>query len=127
MLFTFTIFGLFIFALEVVASQRVRAANAQGGVPQDWRKLFRWRFLVGTLLAVTSVFAQYPMHEAAGTYKAFGFPFFVIVFDEVGRGYTGALLVPALLGNGVIWFFLPSLFLWAWSWHGRRVSGNEHA
>ena len=117
--------GFVVFWLEIVASQRIRAANAQGYVNPKWHLLFRWRYLVGTFFAVLSVFAQYPMTSTTETYRVIGIPFFVAAFDQAGRDYVGPLTPFAFLGNLVVWFFLPSLFLWAWVSNSRRQSSQN--
>ena len=60
-------------------------------------------FVIGALLVLTIPWQAYPL----GKGTVLGIPFFAAWYDERGRDFTGAITLPALLGNALVWFLLP--------------------
>lgn len=109
------IFGVALVVLEVVASRSNRRFAAKVPAKSRWLLVHRWRILFGAPLAVASAFVSYPLAGGGDQYQISGFPFMVMAIDQRGWDYVGFLSIPFLVLNGLIWLFLPSLGLWAWS------------
>jgi hypothetical protein len=109
------IFGVGMIVLEALASRSNRGFAATARPESTWHLVYRWRYLVGAPLAVASAFVSYPLSGSEDQYQISGFPFMVMAIDQRGWDYVGILSVPFLVLNGLLWLFLPSLGLWAWS------------
>lgn len=110
----YIIIGMLLIALEVLASRRNRRFVASL-YDKKWLWVYRWRFVLGVPLAITSVFVSYPLSVGEDQYQVSGFPFMVMVIDQNGWDYVGFMSIPFLIINGFIWFCIPSLVLWGWS------------
>lgn len=111
---TIIIIGLFLIALEVLASRNNRRFAASL-YDKKWLWVYRWRFVLGVPLVITSVFVSYSFSVGDDQYQVSGFPFMVMVIDQNGWDYVGFMSIPFLIVNGLIWFCIPSLVLWGWS------------
>ena len=67
---------------------------------------------MGILLGIGSYFLWYPLEGGEDQYRVFGIPFMAYAFDQNGRDYVGALTMPAILLNFLVWSFLPQVFFW---------------
>jgi hypothetical protein len=104
-------------ALEILAERaNSRTRRYISAKHPRWAVVHRWRWALGVVLGIASVFVFYPLTGGDGVYRIFGFPFMTVAFDAAGSDYVGPLTPAALLANGGLWFFLPSLFLWCWGW-----------
>ena len=89
-----------------------------------WLRTYRWRWLGGTVFAIASAFAQYPVSVGGERYRVIGFPFMAGALDSAGRDYIGSLTIVLLLGNAAIWFFLPQFVLFFWRTYSARKAAN---
>ena len=101
------IVGIGLLAWEVWSFIVVRRALKAGRLSQQWRRRRIIAFVIGALLVVTIPWQQYPL----GSGTAAGIPFFAAWFDAKGRDFVGAITLPAMLGNLVVWFLAPQLVL----------------
>jgi hypothetical protein len=81
-------------------------------MPSLWKKLWHLRWLVGVALGIASYFMRYSMQGDDGIYTIYGIPFMAYAFDQDGRDYVGALTMPFLAANFVLWLLLPQLVFW---------------
>lgn len=104
-----------LIVLEVLASKNNKRIAATSLPGSRWLLIYRWRYLVGTPLAVASTFISYPLSTGKDQYQISGFPFLVMAVDQRGYDYVGYLSLPFLVLNGIMWLLLPSLVLWGMS------------
>ena len=130
MYWIFVLIGLAIAALEILAARSNRVTRATSAAPRLWVSIHQARWIWGLSTALLSVFVIYPLPILeAETLRVAGFPFMVGVFGENGRDFVSSpqLAILTLAANALIWFFLPSLFLWVWATFARYNSGGHHA
>jgi hypothetical protein len=85
----------------------VRRSLADDSLPKSWRRRRFIAFVVGAVLAISTLWHAYPLN--GGT--AAGVPFMAAWFDAKGRDYVGAITLPAMLGDLVFWFLVPQIVL----------------
>lgn len=110
-----------IVCLELLAAGRNRYTFLKGRVSPIWFKLYSWRWLIGLICAGLSFVVEYPI----GEYKVIGFPLPISAVDAVGKSYIGRFTVPFVVGNAVMWFFLPHIFLWFWTFFDKGKFSKE--
>jgi hypothetical protein len=103
----FAIAGITLMVWEIWSLIFIRRVLKTGRLSQQWRQGRMMSFVIGTLLVVTIPWQHYPLGE--GT--AAGVPFLAAWFDANGRDFIGAVTLPALLGDVVVWFLVPQLVL----------------
>src|SRR5262245_31196752 len=101
------VLGVGILVTEWLARSFLRRSLKSGRLPARWEGRRRVAFVVGALLVLTIPWQAYPL----GKGTALGVPFFAAWYDERGRDFLGAITLPALLGNAVVWFLLPQAVL----------------
>ena len=116
--------ALIIVVGEIVAAKKNRFIKENGNASTSWLKVYRWRWVVGLLFVIASVFVYYPMLGETESYRVMGFPLMAAVFDEAGRDYVGPFTVPFLLGNAIIWYFIPHFILIALNYIDMKVRKN---
>ena len=99
--------GVALLVWEIRSFVFLRRALQAGTLLPLWRRRRGAAFLLGALLAITVPWQQYPL--GGGT--AADIPFFAAWYDAKGRDFTGAVTLPALVGNGAVWFLAPQLVL----------------
>jgi hypothetical protein len=101
-----------------LAFSYLRRSVRLGLLPQQWRRRRKVGVVVGALLVLTIPWQAYPL----GKGTALGIPFFAAWYDERGRDFLGAITLPALLGDAVVWFLIPQLVL---AYFARRQSAAQ--
>ena len=81
-------------------------------MPPLWRAFWRWRWVVGIALGVSSYFLRYPLEGTTDRYIVHGVPFMSYAFDQRGLDYVGPLTMLALVLNFITWVMLPQFVLW---------------
>ena len=99
--------GFGLLAWEIWSFIFFRRELKTGRLSRPWRRRRIIAFVIGVLIVLTIPWQAYPLGD--GT--AAGIPFFAAWFDAKGRDFTGAITLPALLGNLAVWLFLPQLVL----------------
>jgi hypothetical protein len=115
------IVGFLVLTLEVVAffQNRALAQSFSGGAA--WLRIYRWRYLLGFILGITSTLFWYPSHINGERFKVLGLPFTIMLLGHDGKDYVGTLTFPSFLADMVVWALIPDLFLWLWA---RRVHAS---
>jgi len=110
--------GFLVLGLETIAwlQNRTIARSTQRRAP--WRRIYRWRYLLGFVLGVASTFVWYPSMINGERFKVLGIPFLMMMLDKDGKDYVGSITIPSFFANMVVWLLIPNLVLWLWA---RRV------
>ena len=124
--------GFAIVAIEIMAARRNRATHLHRTAPRLWLSIYEGRWFWGLSTALVSLFIIYPLpfNDSPGeTLRVVGFPFMVGVLGEYGRDFVSSpeIVVLTLSANAVVWYFVPSLILWAWTVYCRRGSHESNA
>ena len=112
--------GVGLLAAGWLAFSYLRRSVRLGLLPQQWKRRRKIALVVGALLVLTIPWHAYPL----GKGTALGIPFFAAWYDERGRDFLGALTLPAVLGDAVVWFFAPQLVL---AYFARRQPGAQRS
>jgi hypothetical protein len=115
---TLLVVGFLVLGLETIALLRNRIIARSAPRHSAWSRIYRWRFLLGFLLGVASLFIWYPSVYPGDRFKVFGIPFVFMLFDQAGKDYVGSLTFPSFLADMIVWLLIPDLVLWLWA---RRV------
>ena len=107
MLYVFAAFGFALLVTGILARRFSNRAFRSGSVPAEWRRWRRVALVAGIVFVISVPWHQYPYQR--GT--VLGFPFFAAWYDERGRDFIGAMTLPALLGDAVVWFLIPQVIL----------------
>jgi hypothetical protein len=131
MYFICVLLGLTIAALEIVAARNNRVTRVSGTASRIWVSIHQGRWVWGLSPALLSLFVIYPLPsfgDDAEKFRVAGFPFMVGMFGQHGRDFVGLpeVAIFTLAANAVIWFFMPSLLLWAWAAFSRRGTRSYH-
>ena len=123
--------GLLIAMLEILAARSNRETRADGTASRLWISVHQARWIWGLSPALISLFVIYSVptfNTGAENFRVAGLPFIVGVFGQNGRDFVSTLeiVIFTLVANAVVWFFLPSLFLWVWAKCSRRRSEGRH-
>ena len=132
MYWIFVLTGLLIAMLEMLAARSNRVTRDDGAASQLWISVHQARWIWGLSPALISLFVTYSvptLNTVAEKFRVTGFPFIAGVFGQNGRDFVSApeIVIFTLVANAVVWFFLPSLFLWVWAKYSRRRSEGRHA
>jgi len=101
---------------------RMNKRLAISTMPALWRTAWRWRWLIGLILGVGSIYLRYPLQGGSDHYIVYGVPFMSYAFDQHGHDYVGPLTLPALILNFTTWAMLPQLILWVFRGRDARQS-----
>jgi hypothetical protein len=119
-----TIIGLLFFILEIIIFPTNLRTRKAYNTSQRWRQVYRWAWIIGLLLAVSSVFMRYPAKGNHGQqYILIGIPFVAAAFDEKGADYVSSLTPVFMAANALFWLLLPQLFMWGWQLIRKQESG----
>jgi hypothetical protein len=105
--------GLAALILAVIGVSYTGHHIKAGLLPSGWRRARRILWVAGIVLGCFGACCSFYPY---GGGRAFGLPFFSAYFDEAGRDYVGPLSMPALIANGIFWFFVPQLVLAFLAW-----------
>jgi hypothetical protein len=89
--------------------------------PQNWKKLRARVLLIAILLGLLTWPGTYYMgYPFAGEVekdkgRIVGIPFFVTYFDSEGRDFLGPFTRISVTLNGLFWFFVPNILLFAYA------------
>jgi hypothetical protein len=119
----FAIAGAGLLVLEIWSFIVVCRAVKVDKISQQWKHRRNIAFGIGALLVLAMQFIplqRYPLGD--GTVA--GIPFFAAWYDTKGRDFTGAVTLPAILGDCAVLFLLPQVVL---AYFARRyLSSHGH-
>jgi hypothetical protein len=121
MFWVWLLVGFIVVALETIALWQNRKFAKLMPRERAWRRVYRWRYLLGLVLAVASTFLWYPSFFNGERFTVVGLPFVIMLFDQAGKDYIGTLTIPSFLADIVVWLLIPDLLLWLWA---KRMDGT---
>jgi hypothetical protein len=114
MVLALMLIGVVVLAASIWAWRRNRKLVILE-MPPLLRVFWRWRWVIGIALGISSYFLRYSLDGTTDRYMVHGVPFMSYAFDQRGHDYIGPLTMPALVLNFVTWAMLPQLILWAFT------------
>ena len=118
----YTLFGLVVLALGVVAARFLKRAFQSGSVGRAWVRAQVVVLIAGAGLGVAAVaHSRYPTPDT----RFLGFPFPAAMFQRSPRGgwidFVGVLTLPATIGNFLVGLIFPHLLFAAAVWFTIRT------